>query len=184
MGENLAVWREQLVEAKWGDMDNYAVYLGWDADSAATTARYAVQLPERGLTLTQNSVLVFSLADANEAPTPETKDTGKKGEHEPIDLTVEVVDGAGEVARLPLSHFSFLQPQLEGQIGKAAFTSLCPCRRWCSSISSARWRPLLRRTPPLTPPVWRRCALSLIVPGWGPSCWMILVSVIEKYLVT
>jgi len=44
-GENLAVWREQLVKAKWGDMDNHAVYLGWDADGAATTACYAIQLP-------------------------------------------------------------------------------------------------------------------------------------------
>jgi len=78
------------------------------------------------LTLTQNSVLVFALADANEDLTPETKDAGQKVPREPIDLTVEVVDGAGEVARLPLSHFSFLQPQLEGRIGKAAFMSPLP----------------------------------------------------------
>ncbi len=125
-GENLAVWREQLVKAKWGDMDNHAVYLGWDADVSATTARYAIRLPESGLTLTQHSVLVFALADANEDPTPETKDAGEKVPCEPIDLTIEVVDGAGEVARLPLSHFSFLQPQLEGRIGKAAFMSPLP----------------------------------------------------------
>ena len=126
VGENLAVWREQLVEAKWGDMDNHAAYLGWDADGAATTARYTIQLPERGLTLTQHSVLVFALADANEDPTPETKDAAQKDPREPIDLTLEVVDGAGEAARLPLSHFSFLQPQLEGRIGKAAFMSPLP----------------------------------------------------------
>jgi len=110
VGENLAVWREQLVKAKWGDMDNHAVYLGWDADASATTARYTIQLPECGLTLTQNSVLVFALADANEDPTPETKDEREQDPREPIDLTVEVVDGAGEAARLPLSHFAFLQP--------------------------------------------------------------------------
>lgn len=126
VGENLAVWREQLVKARWGDMDNHAVYLGWDADGAATTARYTIQLPERGLTLTQNSILVFALADANEDPTPETKDAGQKGEREPIDLTLKVVDSTGEVARLPLSHFAFLQPQLEGRIGKAAFMSPLP----------------------------------------------------------
>ena len=67
-----------------------------------------------------------TLADANEDPTRETKDAGQKGEREPIDLTVEVMDGAGEVARLPLSHFSFLQPQLQGQIAKAAFMSPLP----------------------------------------------------------
>jgi len=126
VGDNLAVWREQLVRAKWGDMDNHAVYLGWDVNASAATADYAIQLPERGLTLTQNSVLVFSLADANEDPTPETEDEGKKGPREPIDLTVEVVDSVGEVVRLPLSHFSFLQPQLQGQIAKAAFMSPLP----------------------------------------------------------
>jgi len=125
-GENLAIWREQLVEAKWGDMDNHAVYLGWDADASAATAGYAIQLPESGLTLSQNSVLVFSLADANEDPTPGTRDEANTGPREPIDLTVEVVDAAGEVVRLPLSRFSFLQPQLEGQIGKAAFMSPLP----------------------------------------------------------
>ena len=96
------------------------------AGVAAGTARYTIRLPERGLTLTQNSVLVFALADANEDPTPETKDAGQQGPREPIDLTLEVVDGAGEVARLPLSHFSCLQPQLEGRIGKAAFMSPLP----------------------------------------------------------
>ncbi|MBL7063855.1 MAG: hypothetical protein ISS49_06540 [Anaerolineae bacterium] len=76
--------------------------------------------------MTQNSVLVFALADANQDPTPETKDEGEKGPRESIDLTVEVVDGAGEAACLPLSHFSFLQPQLEGRIGKVAFMSPLP----------------------------------------------------------
>ncbi len=124
-GENLTVWREQLVKAKWGDMDNHAVYLGWDADRT-TTSRYTIRLPERGMMLTRDSNLVFALADANEDPAPETKDAGPKGEREPIDLTVELVDRAGEVARLPLSRFSFLQPQLEGRIGKAAFMSPLP----------------------------------------------------------
>jgi len=36
------------------------------------------------------------------------------------------VDDAGEVARLPLSHFSLLQPQIEAQLGKAAFMSPLP----------------------------------------------------------
>jgi hypothetical protein len=126
LGVNLAVWRERLVKAKWGDMDNHAVYLGWDTDALPATACYAIQLPYRALTLTHNSILVFALADANEDPTPETKDERGKGPREPIDLTVEVVDGAGEVARLPLSHFSFLQPQLAGRIGKAAFMSPLP----------------------------------------------------------
>lgn len=36
------------------------------------------------------------------------------------------MDGAGEAARLPLSHFSLLQPQLEGRLGKAGFMSPFP----------------------------------------------------------
>jgi len=125
-GENLTVWREQLIEAKWGDMENNAVYLGWDAGTSAAEASYSIQLPKSGLILDQNSILVFSLAAANEDPTPEIKDEGKKETREIIDLTVEIVDAAGEAVRLPLSSFSFLQPQLEGQIGKAGFMSPLP----------------------------------------------------------
>ena len=36
------------------------------------------------------------------------------------------MDDTGNAARLPLSHFSFLQPQLEGQIAKAVFMSHLP----------------------------------------------------------
>jgi hypothetical protein len=51
---------------------------------------------------------------------------GNRAKDRPIDLTVEVVDGAGETARLPSSRFSLLQPQLKGQLGKAAFMSPVP----------------------------------------------------------
>ena len=88
------------MKAKWGEMNNHAVYLGWDVDTSAATSSYAIQLPKRSLTLNQNSVLVFSLADANEDPSPETKDEKMQGPQELIDLTVEVVDSAGEAARL------------------------------------------------------------------------------------
>ena len=126
VGENMTLWREQLVKAKWGEIDNHAVYLGWDKDTSATTASYAIQLPDGGLKLNQSSTLAFSLADANEDPTPENKDQSEKGAREPIDLTIEVMDTLGEVARLPLSYVAPLQPQFEGQIAKAAFMSLLP----------------------------------------------------------
>jgi hypothetical protein len=89
-------------------------------------ASYSIWLPEHGLTLTQESVLVFSLADADENPAPDVKSGESGAWRPPIDLTLEVEDRAGTVARLPLSHFSFLQPQLEGQLGKAAFMSPFP----------------------------------------------------------
>jgi hypothetical protein len=70
--------------------------------------------------------LVFSLADAGENPTPDVKGDGTGTSRSPVDLTLEVEDRTGAVARLPLSHFSFLQPQLGGTLGKAAFMSPFP----------------------------------------------------------
>ncbi len=125
-GENLALWREQLVGAKWGDMGNHAVYLGWEAASAASPASYAIRLPERGLSLTRKSILVMALAEVKADPAMEKAEAGPPDARGPIDFTLELVDGAGERARLPLSHFAFLWPQLEGRIGKAAFMSPLP----------------------------------------------------------
>jgi hypothetical protein len=126
VGEYLAVWREQPARAKWGDLGDQAVYLGWATGASVEPASYTIRLPNRGLTLSQDSVLVFSLADAGENPTPDVKGDGTGTSRAPVDLTLEVEDRAGEVAKLPLSHFSFLQPQLEGRLGKAAFMSPFP----------------------------------------------------------
>jgi len=38
----------------------------------------------------------------------------------------ELADEMGEAARLPLSHFSLLQPQVEAHLGKARFMSPFP----------------------------------------------------------
>ncbi len=107
-GENLAVWREQPVQSKWETMSSQAVYLGWDATKQAS---YTVDLP--ALSLTEDSVLVFAMAAAEANP-------------ETIDLTVELVDRGGNSARLPLSHYAPLLPQLEGHLGKAAFMAVTP----------------------------------------------------------
>jgi hypothetical protein len=120
VGDNLISWREQPAKTKWGNLGDHAVYLGWATSASAEPASYAIRLPDRGLTLTQESVLVFSLADAD------LKGDETRVSRLPIDLTLEVEDREGAVARLPLSHFSFLQPQLEGQLGKAAFMSRFP----------------------------------------------------------
>ena len=126
MGEGLTLWCEQPLQAKWEDLGSQAVTLGWDAAETAGTASYAVDLPEGALTLNERSVLVFSLADADRDPTPETKKREDEVGGAPIDLTVEVTDAAGESARLPLSHFSTLQRQVEGKLGKAAVMSPFP----------------------------------------------------------
>lgn len=123
-GENLTVWREQIVPLKWENLANSAAYLGWDSATQAGTARYILALAKGAVTTRPESALVFSLADAGEAPRPDAP-RAADNEHAPLDLTVEVVDRAGHAARLPLSHFALLQPQLRGRIAKTdAFSAL------------------------------------------------------------
>jgi dienelactone hydrolase len=125
-GQNLTIWREQPARSKWQDLGDQTVYLGWDASAMPAAASYTIELPLQSQTLTEESTLVFALADADEDPTPDTQAEEAETPREPIDLTVEVVDAAGESARLPLGHVSLLQPQLEGRLGKAGFMSPFP----------------------------------------------------------
>ncbi len=133
-GANLTDWKEKEVKIKWGSLETRAVYLGWNSKEAPGVASYTLTLPEKGLELNRDSVLFFSLADANQEPSPydkdkkkddkkEKKDKEKKKPREPMDLTIEVEDEAGNSARLPLSSFSYLQPQIEVQTKKADFLS-------------------------------------------------------------
>ena len=133
-GHNLTLWREQAVElvasVVYGPIDTSAVYLGWDAEASESAATYTISLPDEGLTLDANSTLVFSLADANEDPTPGTDEAGDAATEEksepraPIDLTIEALDRSGRAVRLPLSHFSYLQPQIVQTIMKAPFMNI------------------------------------------------------------
>jgi len=208
-GENLTVWREDMVEMKWGPMETAAVYVGWmneeedddcddadDADDAEDDAeveldaeevepkgpaRYVIEMPA-DLVIDPAGTLFFSLADADESPEPRNQDdedeeegeeneedeaenegenhddtendsennnhddnnenenndnennneNNKEGDdedeeededtpREPLDLTVRLVDAAGEVADIPLSRFSYLQPQLKVELSKTFF---------------------------------------------------------------
>jgi hypothetical protein len=121
-GDELTVWREQVVKLKpflSSPLDELtsAVYIGWDNGATSATPSYTVTLPEEGLTLDENSVLVLSLADAEEEVN--ASDTA-------TDLTLEVTDTEGESAELPLSSFSLLQPQLEVHIMKPGFSNSVP----------------------------------------------------------
>jgi dienelactone hydrolase len=114
-GDNLTTWREGLVPTKdFDDLHTRAVYLGWDSTAVTGPAAYTIQLPESGLTLNAERVLTFALADANEA-SPSS-----------IDLTLELVDKGSNTARLPLSHYAFLQPRIESHIFKADWLSSQP----------------------------------------------------------
>lgn len=125
-GENLTLWREQPAQAKWENLGNQTAYLGWDGESMPEIASYAIRIPQTALMVDEESTLVFSMADARPDPSDETRAEAVFGNRLPLDLTIEVIDHAGHSARLPLSHFSLLQPQLEGNLGKARWMSPFP----------------------------------------------------------
>lgn len=131
-GEDLTVWREQRIGVKWGMRETSAAYIGWDRTVKRGEPAYKLTLPEAGLSVDANSVLVMALARANEsanpaglkpeatpspeaAPQPETDGT--------IDFTIVLIDRNDHAARLPLSTFSAIQPQISAQIRKAPFGS-------------------------------------------------------------
>jgi len=126
-GDNLTIWREQLVPQRWGDLGNTAVYLGWDRTVNEETARYTLTLPD-DLALSDEAVLTFSLAAIAENPNPDSDDDSWSDLDAvpPIGLTLLLVDGQGQEARLPLSRFALLQPPLPVRLGKANFMGVLP----------------------------------------------------------
>ncbi|GAB4495588.1 MAG: hypothetical protein Fur0016_17300 [Anaerolineales bacterium] len=124
-GEGLNLWREQVVPLRWGDSHNSAVYLGWDTTVSPGSPRYSLTLPQNAAALFPHSRLTFVLAFADESPHPEEK-RPPEGALAPLDLTLELVDRTGAMARLPLSHFSLLQPPLRVHLGKGAWMSALP----------------------------------------------------------
>jgi hypothetical protein len=140
--ENLSDWKEKAVNIKWGGLDTRAVFLGWNRKEAPGRCSYLLELPESGLPTSRDSMLFLSLADSKDKPSSykdeEGEDKGKKAKEtareeedskkkrEAIDLTLEVTDQAGNIARLPLSHYSKLQPQVEAEVVKASFMSDVP----------------------------------------------------------
>ncbi len=124
-GEELTLWREQVVPLRWGNSHNSAVYLGWDAASASGAPRYIFTISHESLTLWPQSRLTFALAAADESPQPDEKRLSAD-DPAPLDLTLELMDRSEEVARLPLSHFSLLQPPVRVHLGKAGWMSALP----------------------------------------------------------
>ncbi len=125
-GENLSIWREQAVLGKWdNEMDTKALFLGWDNEKEEKEANYTIILPKNEFFINENKILFFSMADTNENPDPESDEPADE-ENEPINLTIELIDAQGNSASLPLSHFSYLQPQIEIPIRKAAWMDTDP----------------------------------------------------------
>lgn len=132
---HLAVWREAVWPRRRDRGDDRCVVLGWDRQRTPEPASYELRWPVGTVTPGADDVLSFSLADANEelpdddaaagqdlAEAP--RDAAEKTDDEPrlpLNLSLEVRDEAGQVARLPLAHCALLQPQLETRYLKAAF---------------------------------------------------------------
>ena len=105
-------------------------YLGWDDDATQGVPSYTVTLPPDTAAL-PGSTLVLAVADGNDNPNPRglhrrdrsgaTHPLWSAVPRKPIDFTVEIVDAAGAVARLPLLTVSLLQPQLESRVWKTGF---------------------------------------------------------------
>jgi hypothetical protein len=143
--EHLTLWREQRVRLKRRLTETSAVYVGWDSAGSEHVAAYTVTLPDSPASgdprpdLVATSSLIFALADADEDPNPgededseeanedpdqDEEENGQEADEEkpePLDLTVELRDTSGEVARLPLSSFSLLQPQIKVDVAKSEF---------------------------------------------------------------
>jgi hypothetical protein len=127
-GEHLTHWYEKLVDLKFGNQQTNAVYLGWDTPAMEQTASYRLHFGEAQISTSPDSFLIFKMADGNMEPNPQKLGQPitdvfqeQSGARQPLDLTVEVVDSIGNAARLPLSYFSPLQPQIEFFTLKARF---------------------------------------------------------------
>jgi len=124
-GENLTRWQEKIVPLKWGNLETSAVLLGWDHNAKSGTPRYILSLPPQDLSLQPHTYLTFSLAASDESPLPHVS-RPTQPLTQPMDASLELADHAGQTARLPLSHFSLLQPPLRTHLGKMDWMSFLP----------------------------------------------------------
>lgn len=128
---NVSGWREQLVRLKREDKSTTGVYLRW-RDPAEAVPVYRLTLPDSGFpagmpagfSTSHEESLIFSMADLSGSSQPDAD--GGTGQPEPLDLTLELVDEAGESARLPLSDYARLQPQMRVQVFKAGWFNSTP----------------------------------------------------------
>ncbi|MCP3963655.1 MAG: hypothetical protein GY719_37945 [bacterium] len=151
-GDGLAVWREEdLALRKRGTKDNQVAFVGWRRGESAPPS-YSLLLPEgSGMDLTADSLLVLSLADADEKPPDEDEDEEgddqedseseeDESEDEPreaLDFTIELVSTDGHAAALPLSRFGGLPKPLYSR-----FLKLPEGQE--KKLYGSRWEPTLK----------------------------------------
>lgn len=125
IGEDLETWRQGKIRLKRGTVLETGIFLGWNTCVKPGKPSYTITLPENKMSIEQDSVLMISLADGDgEDDFSILEDNALSGDCEkeaPIDFTIELTDFNGERARLPLSRFSLLQPQIKADIMKSTF---------------------------------------------------------------
>jgi hypothetical protein len=127
-GHYLSVWYEKPLPARYGSTENRVVYLGWHP-SVVGPASYDITLPAN-LEVGSESVLLFSLAATPEEPCPD--EVCRKARPEIFkpsyffDLTIEVGDRNGQVAKLPPSSYRVLRQPLETRLAKSPFSIVLP----------------------------------------------------------
>jgi hypothetical protein len=130
----LSVWREQDLELRKRDTkEDQVAYIGWHSESSeGVPASYTITLPQilpADWELDRQSLLVFSLAEADEDPEKPSDDDSDDSEDEeyeqkdaedtePADLTVELETTSGLRAGIPLSHFRPVPPILRSRFTK------------------------------------------------------------------
>jgi len=139
-GRNLAVWREEnLGFRRRGNKENNVVFVGWRNKEESSV--YSIELSDESvekLNVDDQSLLIFSLAPADEKPPEpdddeeekteekpdkkekkkEKKDEEEEKEEESLDLSVELMDLRGNTARLVLSEFRGMPPVLKSRFTK------------------------------------------------------------------
>lgn len=111
-GENFNLWTEKELNKKRGSIDNKSVYLSWNNKNDTNVPAYYINLPSGKINITNDSTLVFSMAD------------GSMNNNKPIDLSIKLYDKNGNTAELPLSNFELLQNTLKTKILKFPFNKL------------------------------------------------------------
>lgn len=122
VGAYLKTWREEKVKMKFApDLYNSALRLKWDSAEVSGVPTYTIVLPEHGPAADGDSAFVFSMADADDGK-KESDSTGL------TDLSVQIEDGYGNVASVPLSSGGTLLPMFESNIVKRPFAKAVPTK--------------------------------------------------------
>lgn len=110
-GVSLKVWKENKVKMIHSDDQYSAAFLEWDHTAVSSTPAYKVILPKSNIHTSEDTTLVFSIANNDKLLDADDTDAL-------VDLTVSVEDETGNVSSLPLSHSSPLLPMFEGVLAK------------------------------------------------------------------